>query len=66
MKVRLRFRLERETKGAVRYEELLGDTDTPAPMGQYYIGTLYLRKTKLAEHNVVGNEAEYITVTIEA
>jgi len=44
VKSELKFRLERETKGAVRYQEI---NEQGQPEVNYAIGTLYVRKSAL-------------------
>lgn len=51
------FELERETKGAVRYQERGFDRET----GEGAIGTLYVRKTALE-----GAAPAELTITISA
>lgn len=45
MKVQLTMELEKETFGAVRYQEVAGDK--VLEMHEAYIGKLYIRKSKL-------------------
>ncbi len=65
-----RFKLERETKGALRYAELSSDGKMQTPSSEgVLIGTLYLRKAKMAlgAKNAHGNMVwpEEINVMIE-
>ena len=53
---RLRFEFERETKGAIRYRELSED---PA------IGTIYIRKARLKELGLTGQENIIVEITKE-
>ena len=55
------FILERETKGAVRYQEV-DDKDQPIEMTAAKIGTLYIRKTAF---EVGGNVPKRLIVTVE-
>ncbi len=48
MKMTLLFTQERETKGAVRYQEV-NEAGNVLNLGEYAIGTLYLRKSMLKE-----------------
>lgn len=54
----LTMQLERETPGAVRYQEL-GDGGEPVKQADAHIGTLYIRKDKLE-----GNIPQMIHVAI--
>ena len=62
MKYTLMFTLERETKGALRYQEVKLD-DKPvtvdSPIDERLIGTLYLRKAK------VTGAPQTLVVTVE-
>jgi hypothetical protein len=49
MNARLKFEFERETKGAVRYQEI-GDDGAPAFVPQ--VGTLYVRKSALPDGKI--------------
>lgn len=51
------FKMERDTKGAVRYQEQADD-------GQELIGTLYVRKSGLALHDM-GTMPDVLKVTVE-
>lgn len=51
------FKMEKETKGAVRYQEQSED-------GQELIGTLYVRKSGLALHKL-GAQPDVLKVTVE-
>lgn len=55
-----KFQFERETKGAVRFQEI-DDNGTVLDMNAAVIGTLYLRKSHLG-----GTTPQSITVSIEA
>jgi hypothetical protein len=55
-----KFQFERETKGAVRFQEI-DDTGKVLDMTAAAIGTLYLRKSSLD-----GQVPQSITVSIEA
>ena len=59
MKVTLKFEVEKETKGAVRYQEV-GDNGEPAFAPQ--IGTLYVRKSAMSD----GKVPKHLTVTVES
>lgn len=60
MKHVLRFLIERETKGAIRYQEC-GPNDIPIPPGApYIVGTIYIRKPALTLPT-----PEAITITID-
>lgn len=59
MNVKLKFEFEKETKGAVRYQEI-GDDGTPAFAPQ--VGTLYVRKSALPG----GKIPKTLIVTIES
>ena len=48
MKMTLLFTQERETKGAVRYQEV-NEAGEVENLREYAIGTLYLRKSALKE-----------------
>lgn len=55
-----KFKLDRETKGAVRYQEV---DDQGNPETVYHsVGTLYVRKTAFPRGTAVPNE---ITLTLE-
>ncbi len=58
----VRFKLEKETKGAVRYEEV---DDKGAPIEQVWakIGTLYVRKTAFERGE---KYPESLRVTVES
>lgn len=60
-KITARFVFERETKGAVRFQETDATTGRPLDMQEAAIGTLYIRKTALN-----GITPSAITVSIEA
>lgn len=61
MQITAKFVLDRETKGAVRYQEV---NDKGEPETVFHsIGTLYLRKTAFGRGNGLPRE---ITVTVEA
>ncbi|KKL12161.1 hypothetical protein LCGC14_2538570, partial [marine sediment metagenome] len=47
MKVRVIFKFEKETKGAVRYQEVDEDTMEPLNFKEAFIGTIYLRKAQI-------------------
>lgn len=47
--LQLKMKLDRETKGAVRYREL--DLGGEVKQTNYYIGTLYMRKTSFPSGN---------------
>lgn len=64
MKTELRFVIEKETKGAIRYVEV-DDADRPKDLADATIGTLYVRKSYLQRAGVVGNDADYVTVTLD-
>ena len=49
MNTKLRFTVEKETKGAVRYQEI-GDDGAPAFAPQ--VGTLYVRKSAMPGGNI--------------
>jgi hypothetical protein len=53
----LKFKIAKETKGALQYKEV--DTDGHGTSGDYVVGTLYLRKSA-----VDGTPAD-LTVTVE-
>ena len=57
MQTTLKFTLEKETKGAIRYQEV-GDDGAPAFAPQ--VGTLYIRKSALPG----GKVPKTLTVTI--
>lgn len=57
MKVTLKFTIEKETKGAVRYAE---DKDA---LSEGVVGTLYVRKSAFKE---LGQIPQTLTLTIEA
>ena len=57
MQTTLKFTLEKETKGAIRYQEV-GDDGAPAFAPQ--VGTLYIRKSALPG----GKIPKSLTVTI--
>jgi hypothetical protein len=57
MNTTLKFAFEKETKGAVRYQEV-GDDGAPAFAPQ--VGTLYVRKSAMPG----GNVPKVLTVTI--
>jgi hypothetical protein len=59
MKATLKFTFEKETKGAVRYQET-GDDGAPAFAPQ--VGTLYIRKSAMPG----GKIPKTLTVTIES
>lgn len=56
----LNFRIERETKGAVRYYEV-DENGNALDQTQYVVGSLYIRKTALK-----GAVPQELTVTIIA
>ena len=58
MNATLKFALEKETKGAVRYQEV-GDDGAPAFAPQ--VGTLYVRKSAMSG----GKIPKLLTVTIK-
>ena len=59
MNTRLKFAFEKETKGAVRYQEV-GEDGTPAFAPQ--VGTLYVRKSAMPS----GKIQKTLIVTIES
>ena len=59
MNIKLKFVFEKETKGAVRYQEV---DDDGAPAFAPQVGTLYVRKSALPG----GKIPETLTVTIVA
>ena len=59
MKHTLMFKLEKETKGALRYQEVEQD-GRPVAVGSWVIGTLYIRKAALN-----GQFPPNLTVTVE-
>lgn len=61
MKKVLKFHLERETKGAVRYAEIDEHTAAQRDMADSTIGTLYIRKSALN-----GTIPQGLTVTVES
>lgn len=63
MKETLKFKLVKETKGALRYEEP-AYTATQGKVDQHFIGMIYLRKAYLAKiGSVIPTE---LTITVEA
>jgi hypothetical protein len=54
--VRLTFHRDKETKGAVRFEE---DSDDPV------IGYVYVRKSALTKQGVAPNAAQTVTIDFE-
>ena len=61
MNTTVRFKLEKETKGAVRYQEV-DDTGQPKDFTTALIGTVYLRKAQLPDGHPL---AIAVTVTSE-
>lgn len=62
MKTAILFKFERETKGAVRYQEIDKDGKVLTTSdAECLIGTIYLRKLAIA-----GPHPEALTVTIES
>ena len=59
MLITVLFKKDRETKGAVKYQEIREDGSVPT-MQEGVIGALYLRKDKLG-----GVFPEALTVTVE-
>jgi hypothetical protein len=58
--IKVKFKLDRETKGAVRYQEI---NDAGEPENVFHkIGTLYLRKTAFGQGNTIPKE---LSVTVE-
>lgn len=57
MKVTLKFTVEKETKGAVRYQE------DKEPLSEGVVGTLYMRKSAFKE---LGQIPPTLMVTVEA
>jgi len=55
--MKISFAYERETKGAVRYQEV-----TPDGVDDYAVGTLYVRKTALGKEPY----PQALTVTVDA
>lgn len=51
MKMTIKFRMERETKGAVRYEEI-NAKDEAVEMADAKIGTLYVRKSAMGSEGI--------------
>ena len=60
MKVRVIFKFEKETKGAVRYQEVDEDTMEPLNFKEAFIGTIYLRKAQIE-----GITPQQLAVTVE-
>lgn len=60
MQIKLKFGIDRETKGAVRYQEL--DDDGHAETVHHTIGTLYVRKAALPRGKAWPNE---LAITID-
>ena len=46
MQIEVRMKLERTTKGAVRYQEV-DAKDNPVGAGEFKVGTMYVRKHAL-------------------
>lgn len=60
MEFKLQFKLDKETKGAVRYQEIEAATDNALRGDDAVVGTLYIRKQAFA-----GEEyPQQLTVTI--
>lgn len=60
MNITIKFHKERETKGAVRYQEI-DQNGIALGMQESVVGTLYIRKNK-----IVGNIPERIELTIKS
>ena len=60
--IQLHFRLERETKGAVRFEELDAARGAPVPRDKQVVGKLYVRKAAFATDDKI---PYYLKVTLE-
>lgn len=67
--MKLRFVLNKETKGAVRYHEM-GEGGTEVTGDDAFIGALYIRKANLGkvsgEYASNGTFPRYIEVTLES
>jgi hypothetical protein len=61
MQIKATFKLDRETKGAVRYQEV--DAHGNPETVYHAIGTLYVRKTAFPKGTAVPAE---VTVTVDA
>jgi hypothetical protein len=59
MNLTIKFKKEKETKGAVRYKEVLSDGSFPS-IQEGVIGNLYIRKDKIE-----GAIPETLIVTVE-
>ena len=57
MQKHMRFEEERETKGTIRFAEVVGDLEEPV------VGTLYVRKGALSQ--LGWERGQTLTVTIE-
>ena len=58
--MKLSFIFEKETKGAVRYQEVT-DSGEVAAVAEYKIGTIYIRKSAFAS----GQHPKAFTLTLE-